>query len=148
MYQVTFIDGTEFAGGEPDQSMWDMLPDKPIQALTYWIKDSDKYHFTDFEEYNHCVERVQGVNGGFQSISKVIVMGRVGKRVYEVLFDLTQGRVYQFVAPYGEEYGSKAITNKEGYITGWEAGRPLTGWRFGILPSPENYPGPKLKRIK
>lgn len=70
MYKVTFVDGSEFDGGEPDQSLWDMLPNKTIKSIVYWLKDSDKFHFTDFEEYNHCVERVQGVNQGLISFQQ------------------------------------------------------------------------------
>lgn len=132
MYKVTFTDGTEFDGGEPEQSMWDCLPSKPIKSVVYWLKDSPKYSFSDFEEYNHCVERVRGVNTGTDFISLVIIMGRIKNRVYQMIFDLKTGEIKQDVPKYGEEY----------------KGRPLTGWKFGILYEEENYPGPKLKKLE
>ena len=129
MYQVTFIDGEVFTGGEPEHSMWDTLPNKPIKSVTYWLSEEMKWSFSDFEEYNHCVERVKGINSPIDVITKVIIMARVKARVYQIIYDCKEGTVLQDVKPYGQEYN----------------GRPLTGWRFGQL-NPD-FPGPKLKRI-
>jgi hypothetical protein len=144
MYQITFVDGTEFTGGEPEQSMWDMLPNKLIKSIVYWLNEDTKFSFNDFEEYNHCVERVKGVNTGLEIVSKAIIMGRVGQRVYQVIFDLKRGTVYQTVIPWGQEYSSQEQTNGSGAFIGWVNGKPLSGWRQGILNSEF---GPKLKRL-
>lgn len=58
-------------------------------------------------------------------------MGRIGKRVYQVVFDCKTGNITRAVPAYGEEY----------------RGKPLTGWKFGILHEEGAYPGPKLRRI-
>lgn len=152
MYIVTFEDGTTFEGGEPVNSRWDDLPNKPIKSLLYMVtpvinhqaQTPIKYSFTDFEEYNHCVERVRGVNNSIDRIDKVIVMGRVKARVYQVVFDLKEGNVYQLVTVWGEEY-SPQVRMLDGEFAGWLNGKPLTGWKFGLLNT--GYPGPKLQRL-
>ena len=146
MYQITFVDGSEFTGGEPNESMWDQLPQKAIKSLVYWLNEDLKFSFSDFEEYNHSVERIAGINNPLKIVSKALIMGRVGKRVYQVVFDLQTGKVYQLVTKYGEEYSHEAIYNREEQFTGWNNGKPLSGWRQGLLNKGE-YPGPKLKRI-
>src|SRR5579863_1888181 len=114
MYQVIFDDGSEFTGGEPDNSMWDMLPKKPIQSVTYWLDERLKFKFDNFEEYNHCVERVRGVNSGTEVVTKAIIMGRVKNRVYQVIYDLTKPAVYQIVTPWGHEYSNNALHGPQG----------------------------------
>ena len=146
MYQVTFIDGTEFTGGEPEQSMWDMLPEKPIKSIVYWLTESEKWRFSDFEEYCHCVERVKGVNSAIERVTKAIIMARVKERVYQVIFDLKRGITFQLVTPYGKEYSPQERVDDAGRFLGYLNGKPVTGWRNGILDA--EYPGPKLKRIE
>ena len=151
MYQVTFTDGTEFTGAEPNESLWDQLPKKPIKSIVYWLNEDLKFIFTDFEEYCHLVERVKILNKADSSqkpiemLTKAIIMGRVSKRVYQVVFDLKRGSVYQLVAKYGEEYSSQETLGKDGSFLGWHNGKPVNGWLPGILNS--GFPGPKLKRI-
>jgi hypothetical protein len=151
MYQVTFIDGTNFTGGEPNCSLWDQIPKKPIKSITYWLSETCKFFFTDFEEYGHLVERIQVFNQADPSgrpqerVTKAILMGRVGKRVYEVVYDLKRGATYQLVTKYGEEYSNQERLGKDRSFLGWENGKAVLGWRPGILNSES---GPKLKRIE
>ena len=145
MYQVTFFDGEIFTGGEPDNSMWNKLPNKPIKSIVYWLNEEIKFSFTDFEEYNHCVERVKGVNNGLEVVSKAIIMGRVNQRVYQVIFDLKRGNIHQLVTKYGEEYSNQEVIDENGRFKNWINGKPLSGWKQGILNA--DYPGPKLKRL-
>jgi hypothetical protein len=132
MYQLIFEDGSEFQGGEPNCSLWDQILNKPIKSITYWLAEGSKYQFSDFEEYNHCVERVQGINTPLNMVSKALIMGRIGKRVYQVVYDLKEGTFAQTVVKYGEEYNGKA----------------LSGWKQGILYEQGAFPGPKLKKIE
>jgi hypothetical protein len=145
MYQVTFVDGEEFVGGEPNNSLWDNLSKKPIKSLIYWLNEDLKFSFSNFEEYNHSVERIKGVNNGLEVVSKAIIMGRVGKRVYQVIYDLKRGTVHQLVTKYGEEYSHESRYDIEGNFLGWNNGKPLSGWKYGILNA--DFPGPKLKKI-
>lgn len=144
MYQVTFEDDTEFTGGEPDSSMWDMLPEKTIKRIVYWLDENIKFDFSNFEEYNHCVERVKGVANPVDRIEKVIIMARIKQRVYQVIYDVKASTIYQICVPYGEEYSTQGVSIN-GSVGKWLNGKPLTGWRPGILNAA--FPGPKLKRI-
>lgn len=150
MYQVTFTDNTEFTGGEPDSSMWDMLPKKQIKRIIYWLHEKEKYDLSLFEEYCHCVERCQVFNQGDvrpqEKISKVIIMGRVAQRVYQVVFDLKRGTTYKLCTPYGEEYSNQERVDDSGKFLGYSNAKPLGGWVHGILNA--EYPGPKLKVIE
>jgi hypothetical protein len=153
MYKVTFFDGTEFDGGEPESSMWDMLPNKPIKSILYWLNEKEKYLFSDFEEYCHCVEKNLLINPTdltpgkpIERVTKAIIMGRVKQRVYQVVFDLKRGQVYRLVTPYGQEYSSQERLNDQGVYVGHYNGKPLSGWLQGILDE-NGYPGPKLKKI-
>jgi hypothetical protein len=81
-----------------------------------------------------------------EKITKIIIMGRVAKRVYQVIFDINRGKVYQVNGvPYGQEYSHQEQTDAQGNFLGWLNPKPVGGWRQGILNAP--YPGPKLKRI-
>lgn len=149
MYKVVFIDGSEFQGGEPNCSLWDQIPNKPIKSLTCWLNENLKFQFTNFEELCSCVERVQIFNKSTQKsqemVTKWIIMGRVGQRVYQVVYDLKRGEVYQLIAPWGAEYSNTERIGKDGAFLDWEGGKPISGWLQGIL---EAYPGPKLRKIE
>lgn len=149
MYQVTFIDGTEFTGGEPDSSMWDMLSKTPIKKILYWLHEKEKYELSNFEEYCHCVERCQIVNKAgdrpMEKITKVIVMGRVAQRVYQVVFDFKRGTTYRLCTPYGEEYSNQERVDADGNFLGYSNAKAIGGWHHGILNA--EYPGPKLKKV-
>lgn len=129
MYDVTFEDGSVFHGAEPINSLWDELPNKPIKSISYWVNDS-KFLLENFEEYNHCVERVRGVNVSMDIVSRAMIMGRIGSRVYQVVFDLRTGAVTRLVVPYGQEYSSQFTMNHA------HEGKPLTGWRIGLFNQP------------
>lgn len=144
MYKVIFEDGTTFDGGTPINSLWSELPNKPIKSVEYWVTDKLHFLFEGFEEYNHCVERVRGVNLPLDIATKAIIMARIAQRVYQVIFDLKRGTIYQLVVPWGEEYSPQEVV-KDGEFKGWENGKPLSGWRQGLFNT--GYPGPKLKKI-
>ena len=147
MYQVIFCDNTEYVGGEPNNSLWNEMPQKPIKSILYWLNEDSKYLFTDFEEYCHVVERSQVFNGSQkpqETVTKALIMGRVGKRVYQVIYNLKTGKTYQSCLPYGQEYSNQELLSREGEFIGWKNGKPVGGWHQGII---GDFPGPKLKRI-
>lgn len=153
MYQVTFIDSTEFTGGEPESSMWDMLPKKPIKSIVYWLHENEKYELSNFEEYCSCIERAVVVNPNgketgrpIERVTKAIIMGRIKERVYQVVFDLKRGTVYRLVTPWGQEYSNQEQVGQNGEFLRYVNGKPLSGWLQGILNA--DYPGPKLKRLE
>jgi hypothetical protein len=146
MYTITFVDGTTFEGGNPQDSKWDEIPKKPIKSVLYSITPFMQYLFKNFEAYNHCVERVRGVNMSYAAITKVIIMGLTKNRVYQIILD-KDGSVYQTVVAYGKEYSpySKQI---DGKFAGWDNGKPLTGWVQGVpLESLERDDSPRLEKI-
>lgn len=142
MYKIKFVDGSVFDGGEPENSLWDKIPVTPIKSIVYWLNEELKFSFTEFEEYCSCVERVKGLNNGIEMVSKAIIMGRVGQRVYQVVFDLKKGCIYQLVTIWGQEYSNQENIDNEGNFKGWLNAKPLSGWKQGILGG-----NPKLKKI-
>jgi hypothetical protein len=130
-YVITFEDGSTFDGGNPQDSRWDEIPNKLIASLEYSLTPFMKYKFSGFVAYNHLVERVRGVGNSVDIISKVVIMGMVDNRVYEILLDRTGG-VYQVVTAIGKEYSpeSKLVDGKFG---GWVNAKPVTvGWKNGV----------------
>lgn len=143
MYTVTFTDGSTFEGGSPANSRWSEIPKKPIASILYALTPFQKYLFKDFESYNHCVERVRGVNKGVEKITKVIIMGMTDKRVYQIMMD-DKGGVYQLVVPIGKEY-SPFSKYESGKFLGWGNPKPLAGWIPGVPLSQEV--SPKLTKV-
>lgn len=143
MYKINFLDGTEFIGGEPHDSKWDLIPHKSIKSIEYQLTPFLKYIFSNFESYNHMVERIRGVNNSIEVITKVIIMGRFKGRVVQVMMD-NHGSVYELNGlKYGEEYSNQVHLTPEGRFNGWKNGRPLTGWREGVYGQV-----PKREKIK
>lgn len=140
MYTITFIDGSKFEGGNPSDSKWDKMGNLPIKSIEYSLTPFIKYRFRDFDSYNHCVERVKGVNKSIDLISKVIIMGSTKNRVYQIILD-KDGQVFQTVVPYGKEYSpySKIVNGK---FAGWSNPKPLAGWKHGVVDG-----APKLQKI-
>jgi hypothetical protein len=146
MYEVTFTDGTIFKGGQPSNSLWDQMPDKPIRSILYSLTPFLEYKFSGFDSYNHTVERVRGVNTTLEIINKVIIMGRTQNRVYEIMMD-AKGGVYQLVVENGKEY-SPVSKLEDGKFKGWVNGKPLSGWRHGVQLAPGESPRLELITVK
>ena len=142
MYTITFEDGTVFEGGSPAESKWGEIPNKSIQSILYQLTPFIAYKFSNFDSYNHCVERVRGVNNNIEMISKVIIMGRTKNRIYQIMMD-SSGRVYQMVVQNGHEYSSQSNVDDTGKFKGWINGKPLTGWVKGVESGE-----PKLETIR
>ena len=129
-YTITFEDGTEFVGGSPADSKWDSIPKKPIKQLEYRLTPMIGYLFKDFDAYNHLVERVKTVNASGELITKLVVMGAVANRVYQIILD-SQGNVFRTVVGAGKEY-SPSCKLEDGKFAGWNNPKPLTvGWKTG-----------------
>lgn len=131
MYTVNFFDGTTFEGGNPSDSKWDEIPKKAITSIEYSLTPFITYRFADFDAYNHCVERVKGVNNSLNTITKVVIMGAVKNRVYQIVLDAT-GSVFQTTVAAGEEYSTQTKLDANGRFAGWINPKPLTsGWKSG-----------------
>lgn len=118
MYKVTFNDGTTFLGGEPQLSLWNNMPDKPIARIEYSMA-GHSIILEGYEAYNHIVERARPINKrGIETISKVILMTKKGDSVTCLIFDFLKnhGCYYTRTRKFGYEYNNK----------------PTTGWKKGI----------------
>jgi hypothetical protein len=115
MYKVYFIDGTEFQGGEPQDSKWNEIPDKPIQKLEYQLVKIPVI-LENFEAYNHIVEKVQFVNKAGNKITKLILMAKKRDKVYQLIYDFEKGKAFKAQTLWGKEY----LNN------------PVTGWKKGV----------------
>jgi hypothetical protein len=146
MYKLLFADGSEFHGGEPDDSRWNEMPAKPIASLQYSLLGVTIL-MKGFLSYNHLVEHTvilnndtRKVSKGADRISRIILMGEWQCRVYEVIYDLGQGRVYQQVRVFSKRTLNNDIPSDHDIskVTG------MTGWKKGII-EPNSYP--KIRRI-
>ena len=135
MYKIQFADNSEFIGGEPDESLWDKIPEgKSIASLQYSFLGVSML-FEGFEAYNHVVEHavvMLNVSGQTfpttERITQVILLGKWQNRVYEIIYDLIHKRVYQDV-----EFIGKENADKEGSQVGplLKNTRAVTGWIKG-----------------
>ena len=116
MYKVTFNDGSEVIGGEPENSKWDTLPQKPIKSILIELM-GQKVLLSGFEAYTHVVEHVVGVNVALKKISRVLLMGLFKNRSYQVIYDFDKAKVEYLTTREGEELRGKRIG-------GWRVGEP------------------------
>ena len=117
MYKIIFMDGTEFVNNSDDlnNSKWSEIPDKPILSLEYSLL-GQTITSSEYEAYNHCVERNFSVLKGTKMISKVIIMLKKDNQVERIIFDLIKKQLYRDIVAFGKEYKDK----------------PVTGWKLGI----------------
>lgn len=120
MYKITYLDGTTFIGGEPNDSKWDLMPNKPIIKLEYKLF-KHQIIFENYDAYNHVVERFVMLRGGLAGICKVILMAKKGSRVLEITYNFRKGKVTQEICEFGKEY----------------RGKPHSGWKPGIIGKPK-----------
>jgi hypothetical protein len=122
MFEITFEDNSKFEGGQPNDSKWNLIPDKPIKNITYKLAGESIY-LENYKSYNHIVERVN-VLGGKTYISKVILMAENNGEVLCFIFDYNKQMLLLKNRIFGQEY-------KEG---------STSGWKKGILPNtPPKY---------
>ena len=143
MYKIRFSDDSEFTGGEPNESLWNQIPQgKSITALEYSFLGTNML-FKGFEAYNHIVEHaVVLLNYSGQTyppaqrITRVIIMAKWQNRVYEVVYDIKNQQVYQQIEVIGKENADKEGTEIGGLLTVTKA---TTGWIRGQF-DPLIYP--------
>ncbi len=146
MYKIKFSDNSEFVGGEPDESLWNHVPEgKSIASLEYSFLGTNML-LKGFEAYNHVVERaVVLLNVSGQTyppahrITRIILMAKWQNRVYEVVYDVKNQQVYQQIEVIGKENCDKEGSEIGPLLTVTKA---ATGWIKGQF-DPTVYP--KLK---
>jgi len=115
MYKTFFEDNTEFIGGNPENSLWNKMPDKPIKKIEYSLLNHTAI-FENYESYNHLAEKVEFILTNKKCrITKVLLMAKKNDIVYIFIFDLFLKKVYQDSYTFGKEYCGKSTT-------GWKKG--------------------------
>ena len=116
MYKIFFADGTEFIGGEPDNSKWNEIPDKPIAELHYNFLGK-QIILKGYESYNHIIKHAFLIDSQQQVIVAVIIMVLDVRMVKRFIFDLIKKELITDTTLYGREYNNK----------------PVSGWKQGLL---------------
>jgi len=115
MYEITFVNGEIWHGGDIERSKWNEMPNKPIRTIHYQLLNHSMI-FENYEAYNHIVERTHLIlNKEKEFISKIILMAKKGDIVYSCIFDLLSNKVYQETCEFGKEYYKQATS-------GWKEG--------------------------
>ena len=115
MYKIVFEDCTEFIGGEPDNSKWNEIPDKPIAELHYNFLGKE-ITLIGYEAYNHIIKHAFLIDSQQQAIVAVIIMVLEMGMVKRIIFDLIKKELIYDTVLYGREYNNK----------------PTSGWKVGL----------------
>lgn len=115
MYKLTFIDGELFIGGNPENSLWNNIPNKSIKSLECW-NDQFSFKLENYEAYNHIVEHTFNINTSTVKITRLIIMGKNKNIVFKIILNLIRPHFLMQNSNYGEEYNNK----------------PTSGWKVGI----------------
>lgn len=111
MYKVTFIDGSTFIGGNPDNSKWNLMPNKPIKKISY-LFGNKLLVLENYEAYNHLVDKKLYLNNSGTMIYKIRLLGKKGNDIIIYNFDIEDRQFYVDVKPFSNKY---------------------TGWKKGII---------------
>jgi len=111
----------KFTDGELVQNVdWNSLPNKPISKVVVEL-NGHKISLSDYEEYNHLIEKSFSVIGNTIDIMRIMIMGRKDNQALVKVIDLLRDRTYEYTTEINKEY-------VRGFIG---AGRPCTGWKKG-----------------
>jgi len=136
-FSVEYIDGTSFVG-ESLTGDWKTI-DKSIKSLQFSFGKITTV-LTDFQSYNHLIEKIAIVGKKGEIITKYLIMGRINDKTYIFEYDLKVKRAKKRIVPIGQEYGHFEVTDevigetsnhtpiyKEVFVP-----QPITGWKNGI----------------
>jgi hypothetical protein len=113
LYEITFEDDSKFEGGQPNDSKWNLIPDKPIKSITYKLAGESVY-LENYKSYNHLVERPTIIGIG-SYISKVILMAENNGEVLCFIFNYNKQMLLLEKRIFGQEY-------EEDSTSGWKKG--------------------------
>jgi len=116
MYRIIFDDESIFEGGNPENSNWNNMPNKPIVGL-YYNYLGKQINLKNYESYNHLIKYVFRMDNQQKVVAAVIIMGleKYG-RVKRFIFDLIKKQLIVDEVPLNQEYNNK----------------PVSGWKIGI----------------
>ena len=126
MYKIIFNDNEIWAGGEPINSKWNQMPDKPIKKIEYSLWGYT-VTFEGYESYNHLKENTMFFLKENQArISKVFLMAKKGNIVYSFMFDYFSREIITTSAEFGKEYYGKNTK-------GWKEGLKDTDTKYSMV---------------
>lgn len=126
MYKVMFVDNTIFNGGNPENSLWNNMPNKPIKKIEYTLL-GHTVTFEGYESYNHLKEKAQFLLQNNEiRLSKVILMAKKGNVVYSFIFDYFTKEILTTTSEFGKEYYGKETS-------GWKTGLQNTETTYSVV---------------
>jgi len=115
MYIITYEDDTKFMGGNPENSKWNEIEDKPIKSIEYTLNKT--FTLSNFEQYNHIVKKGLFFSPNSKDIIFVEIMGLYKNKVYKIVFDFLKKQIRKEICEWGKEYNNKSHS----------------GWKKGII---------------
>lgn len=114
MYEITFISGEVWRGGNIQNSKWNEIPNKPIKKLEYFLFN---HHLVleNFNAYNHLKEKISTLDGK-TLITKIYVLVKENNKVIYFEYNFKNQQIIKKESIYGCEY----------------YGKPAGGWKQGI----------------
>ncbi len=131
-FKVWFKDGTHFiSNGNYMKTLWHIMPNKPIQSISFRLPDGNYITLNGYEQYNHETEITQnfygktGQKAGKPTIRCQYLKGKVKDKI-------TCYRISLFQSP-DSRYKVGDITRRELEWGKDDNGKkPTTGWKQGI----------------
>lgn len=115
MYKIIFRDGETYWGGNPENSNWGNIPNKPISELHYDYLGK-KIYLKNYESYNHLIKHAFRIDNQKQFITEIIIMALEKNMVKRIIFDLINRKILVDNVPVNREYNNK----------------PISGWKIGL----------------
>ena len=125
MYKIIFEDNTIFQGGNPENSLWNKIPNKPIKKIVYKYKGKT-ITLEGYSSYCHIVKRGSALIGNFSGILEVMLMARTKKESQIYIWDLKNFMFYTATTKIDKEYNG----NK---VSGWKLGLSILKPTFEII---------------
>lgn len=120
MYKIFFEDGAVFMGGEPINSLWNKIPDKPIKKIEY-VLFGHTIFIEGYDKYNHLLKHNYSILSSKQFVSNIILLAKNGNQVIKFVFDIIKKRLIIEESIFGKEF----------------EGQPSTGWKEGLYDTPK-----------
>lgn len=120
LYEIKFIDGTNFRGGNLKNTRWGEIPCKAIAEISYYFMGR-QIRIRGFDAYVNVKFHGKSINVGSKDyVYAVALMAKKGHAVWRFIFDLQKQTFIRDVVPFGHE-------NED---------RPVTGWKIGLDSKP------------
>jgi hypothetical protein len=106
MFHIIFEDNTNFIGGINLKKGWKDIPNKKIKSINYFFNDK-VYTLKNCEQYNHIIQKGISLQNNFNSVMKVVIMGKRGNLVKRVIFNYLSMEVNTDEVLFGQEWKNK-----------------------------------------